>query len=60
MILVSSLAIFMHVSASDPSEYILFDIFCATGSGPEPTARIRLRFFLGQNDTVPAVPVPQH
>ncbi len=24
----------------------------------EPRARIRFRFFLGQNDTVPAVPVP--
>jgi hypothetical protein len=27
---------------------------------PEPRARIRFRFFLGQNDTFPAVPVPQH
>ncbi len=27
---------------------------------PEPRARIWFRFFLGQNDTVPAVPVPQH
>jgi hypothetical protein len=25
---------------------------------PEPRARIRFRFFLGQNDTVPTVPVP--
>jgi hypothetical protein len=27
---------------------------------PEPRARIQFRFFLGQNDTVPAVPVLQH
>jgi hypothetical protein len=27
---------------------------------PELRARIRFRFFLGQNDTVLAVPVPQH
>ncbi len=27
---------------------------------PEPRARIRFRFFLGQNDTIRAVPVPQH
>ncbi len=27
---------------------------------PKPRARIRFWFFLGQNDTVPAVPVPQH
>jgi hypothetical protein len=27
---------------------------------PEPTARIGFRFFLGQNDMVPAVSVPQH
>ncbi len=27
---------------------------------PEPGARIRFWFFLGQNGMVPAVPVPQH
>jgi hypothetical protein len=33
-----------------------------TGTEPEPRARIwfRFRFFLGQNDTVPAVPVLQN
>ncbi len=64
MILVSSLASFMHVLASVPSEQIYLIFFVQQEPEPEPEteprARIRFRFFLGQNDTVPAVPVPQH
>jgi hypothetical protein len=72
MILVSSLASLMRVSASVPSRQsrfsLIFFVQQEPEPEPEPSARIRFRFriFLGQNDTVPAVlvpvpaPVPQH
>ncbi len=55
LIFVSSLASFMHVSASVLQSRFMLIFFVQ--QEPEPRARIRFRFFLGQNDTVQ---VPQH
>ncbi len=57
MIFVSSIASFLPVSCQSRYNLIFF-VQQEPEPEPEPRARIRFRFFLGQNDTVPSVPVP--
>ncbi len=47
LIFVSSLASFMHVSASVPSEQIQFNIFCATGTGAGTQSKDTVPVLLG-------------